>query len=979
MTIARSSISSDGYLAQGDFATFAAKVNAVGAGAGIAVGGPDAQDPLVGVIFGAIAGTVAQGNDPRLFDQRDPLPGSGFYVQNQTAASQPGSFNIAGSGTMGGDADIGGNANVIGNANITGNALVTGSASVLSNHSVAGTSTVSGNQSVGGSSSVAGTLSVAKDANVAGKLSVTGPVNAAGSVAANNVAVQFGLSAATVEATSGLTVGKATQRAPLTVYGPLNLKDGTEGLGKMLVSDANGFSTWQNFPTASSTNGGSLSAADYAAFAAKISSVAGGPGIAIGGADPQHAVVNAIFGQLAGTIAQGNDPRLSDQRDPKPGSAAYVQNQTATLQPGSFKLAGSGSFGGDANVGGNANVVGSAIIQGNEAVKGVSAVGGNQTVGGSSSVTGDQTVGGNSNIAGAAIVGGSLTVDGGVLVGGTLQAGALAASSLALQGDLSSGSLEVDGGVTIGSTAQAAPLTLYGPLTIQDGSQGAGKVLTSDGNGFSSWQAPPVASSTSGGTLSASDYAAFKAKVSTVTGGSGISISGADPQHAVVDAIFGALAGTVAQGNDPRLSDQRDPKPGSGSYVQNQNAVAQPGSFRLAGSGSFGGDANVGGNENVTGHSSVAGNQYINGLSSVAGSQTIGGDSLVKGSQNIGGAASVHNSLAVGGNVSVAGTASVVGALSSASVTTTALSANTASVSGAATVGGAATFGNDVAIAGTLAGQAANLAGALTVGTSASPKPSTLTGAVTIGNPGVPSALSVYGAVSMFSNVAISGALSTGSSLSVAGPTALSRSLSVNGTVTMASAVSMAGPVTEGSTTVNGSLVINGPVSIRDNTQAAGRLLTSDGAGNASWQPPQASVPAGTVSFFNLGSCPNGWVQMSQATGRVIVGVAPGYSIGGQMGTQLGDMENRAHSHYGADHTHNGYTDSANPIWRVGYTCCGYGSSGWYVEDTMTDETHGSNHNHSTHSYGADRDLTTSPNYTSNVIPYLQLLVCQKT
>ena len=38
---------------------------------------------------------------------------------------------------------------------------------------------------------------------------------------------------------------------------------------------------------------------------------------------------------------------------------------------------------------------------------------------------------------------------------------------------------------------------------------------------------------------------------------------------------FGTTAGTVAEGNDSRLSDSRTPTAGSGSYIQNQNASAQ--------------------------------------------------------------------------------------------------------------------------------------------------------------------------------------------------------------------------------------------------------------------------------------------------------------------------------------------------------------------------------------------------------------------
>lgn len=50
--------------------------------------------------------------------------------------------------------------------------------------------------------------------------------------------------------------------------------------------------------------------------------------------------------------------------------------------------------------------------------------------------------------------------------------------------------------VGIGNTAPAAKLDISGNIKIADGTQGAGKVLTSDANGVASWQPP-----TAGGIL----------------------------------------------------------------------------------------------------------------------------------------------------------------------------------------------------------------------------------------------------------------------------------------------------------------------------------------------------------------------------------------------------------------------------------------------------------------------------------------------
>jgi len=51
---------------------------------------------------------------------------------------------------------------------------------------------------------------------------------------------------------------------------------------------------------------------------------------------------------------------------------------------------------------------------------------------------------------------------------------------------------------------------------------------------------------------------------------------------------FGTTAGTVAEGNDSRLSDSRTPTAGSNNYIQNQNASAQAANMWVSGAGQFG-------------------------------------------------------------------------------------------------------------------------------------------------------------------------------------------------------------------------------------------------------------------------------------------------------------------------------------------------------------------------------------------------------
>src|SRR5262249_25340440 len=105
-------------------AAFKAKVSSVTAGSGVKVTGTS-TDPVISVLFGTTAETAVAGNDPRLSDERMPLPGSDFYIRNQTAAVQDPGFTISGNRTLGGDLVAGGNATIGLNEYVTGS-LATG-------------------------------------------------------------------------------------------------------------------------------------------------------------------------------------------------------------------------------------------------------------------------------------------------------------------------------------------------------------------------------------------------------------------------------------------------------------------------------------------------------------------------------------------------------------------------------------------------------------------------------------------------------------------------------------------------------------------------------------------------------------------------------------------------------------------------------------------------------------------------------------
>lgn len=56
-------------------------------------------------------------------------------------------------------------------------------------------------------------------------------------------------------------------------------------------------------------------------------------------------------------------------------------------------------------------------------------------------------------------------------------------------------------------------------------------------------------------------------------------------------------------------------------------------------------------------------------------------------------------------------------------------------------------------------------------------------------------------------------------------------------------------------------------------------------------------TPSGGVVPFDLASCPPGWSEYSNARGRALVGLQPGGTLGGTVGTPLSDVESRRHFH----------------------------------------------------------------------------------
>jgi hypothetical protein len=126
-----------------------------------------------------------------------------------------------------------------------------------------------------------------------------------------------------------------------------------------------------------------------------------------------------------------------------------------------------------------------------------------------------------------------------------------------------------------------------------------------------------------------------------------------------------------------------------------------------------------------------------------------------------------------------------------------------------------------------------------------------------------------------------------------------------------------------------------------------------------------AGLPAGAVILFNGTACPEGWSELTAARGRVLVGLPPGGTVLGTVGAAFADRESR-------DHTHGvtGYSGWATITGTLGGTATGYNNTGAFVTDTSANEVYGQYHDHPV--------SLTSGGASAAIVPYVQLLVCQK-
>ncbi len=129
------------------------------------------------------------------------------------------------------------------------------------------------------------------------------------------------------------------------------------------------------------------------------------------------------------------------------------------------------------------------------------------------------------------------------------------------------------------------------------------------------------------------------------------------------------------------------------------------------------------------------------------------------------------------------------------------------------------------------------------------------------------------------------------------------------------------------------------------------------------------SLPKGTISFFNLSACPDGWAEKTELKGRYPLGLPSSGTLGQSVGASLINGENRTvgqHSHGVTDlgHNHPGLVAVAGQGWGGGGPSdywIGGPLRGGVIEKTNTNIS-----------------IQNSGSVVGTNAPYLQLLACEK-
>ncbi|MHC4750092.1 MAG: tail fiber domain-containing protein [Planctomycetota bacterium] len=283
-------------------------------------------------------------------------------------------------------------------------------------------------------------------------------------------------------------IGIESPEAKLHINGDIKITDGSEGVGKVLTSDATGFASWQA-PSGAETD--------------PVYSASPAAGIVAGDITNWNAAFGWGDHSIAGYLTSYSESDPVYSASPAAGIASGdISNWSAAFGWGDHSAAGylTSYTESDPEVGSNmTNYVpkwdGSALVTGTIYDNGNVGIG---TTSPSSKLHIDGvSIGSNAlNINSLPLV--KVSGSNGVMLdnvarvrfpGGVVGVEGDAGVYLGIDG-VSKLYVNTDGDVGIGTTSPAAKLDVNGQVKIAGGSPGAGKVLTSDATGLASWQAP---------------------------------------------------------------------------------------------------------------------------------------------------------------------------------------------------------------------------------------------------------------------------------------------------------------------------------------------------------------------------------------------------------------------------------------------------------------------------------------------------------
>ena len=443
-------------------------------------------------------------------------------------------------------------------------------------------------------------------------------------------------------------------------------------------------------------------------------------------------------------------------------------------------------------------------------------------------LTENQTVAGNKTFSGNTAVGGTLGVTGNVVVNTDKFTVAAASGNTAVGGTLAvTGASTLTGNTSVGGTLGVTGATsLSSTLAVTGASTLTGNTSV-------------------GGTLGVTGNVAVNTDKFTVAAASGNT------------AVGGTLAVTGASTLTGNTS--------VGGTLGVTGATSLSSTLAVTGASTLTGNTSVGGTLGVTGASTLTGNTTVGGTLGVTGATTLSSVKITTGAAANKVLTSDANGAATWESIPTTSlTSGVSGILPVANGGTGSSTQNFVDLTTAQTVAGNKTFSGNTSVGGTLGVTGATSLSSTLAVTGAS----TLTGNTTVGGTlGVTGAtslstLSTSGAATLNSATVTNNA-SVGGTLGVTGATTLSSTLAVSGASTLTGNTTVGGTLgVTGNVAVNtdkftvdastGNTVIAGTAKISGGSPAAGKVLTSDANGLASWSYGSGDVQTKTAAYTIL-------------------------------------------------------------------------------------------------------------------------------